>query len=48
MKPIPNVEKPFSETVVDIVGLSPIIKSGNTDLLALVDQTSRYPEAINL
>lgn len=44
--PIPVVDEPFSELVVDVVGPLPRTKNGNQYLLTVMCRTTRYPEAI--
>lgn len=46
LHPIPAMEEPFSNTVVDIVGPLPRTKAGNGYLLIIIWRATRYPEAI--
>ncbi len=45
---VPIAGEPFSHLIVDIVGPLPRTKSGNQFLLTIMDQTTRFPEAIPL
>ena len=44
--PIPVVNEPFQEVIIDIVGPLPRTRSGHEYLLTLMDRMSKYPEAI--
>ena len=46
--PIPVTKEPFREILLDVVGPQPRTKSGYNYMLAIMDRTSRYPEAIPL
>ena len=48
LQPIPVTNQPFSRIIIDIVGPLPRTKKGNKYLLTIMDQFSRYPEAIPL
>ncbi|XP_068235718.1 uncharacterized protein [Palaemon carinicauda] len=44
--PIPAVEEPFTQIVIDIVGPLPKTKTGFQNMLTIMDRTTRFPEAI--
>ena len=46
LQPIPAVEEPFTQLVVDIVGPLPKSKSGYQYLLTVIDRSTRFPEVI--
>ena len=48
LKPIPAVSEPFERIIIDIVGPLPRSKSGNKYLLTIMDQATRFPEAVPL
>ena len=48
LKPIPAVKEPFARIIIDIVGPLPRTKEGNRYLLTILDQATRYPEAVPL
>ena len=45
--PIPVLEKPFSELLIDIVGHLPKTSSGFSYILALMDTATFVPEAVS-
>ncbi|XP_068206183.1 uncharacterized protein [Palaemon carinicauda] len=44
--PIPAVEEPFTQIVIDIVGPLPKTKTGFQYMLTIMDRTTRFPEVI--
>ncbi|XP_068205369.1 uncharacterized protein [Palaemon carinicauda] len=44
--PIPVVEEPFTQIVIDIVGPLPKTKTGFQYMLTIMDRTTRFPEVI--
>ncbi|XP_068246727.1 uncharacterized protein [Palaemon carinicauda] len=44
--PIPAVEEPFTQIVIDIVGPLPKTKTGFQYMLTIMDRTTRFPEII--
>ncbi|XP_068233687.1 uncharacterized protein [Palaemon carinicauda] len=44
--PIPAVEEPFTQIVIDIVGPLPKTKTGSQYMLSIIDRTTRFPEVI--
>ena len=46
--PIPTFEEPFSRVIIDCVSPLPRTKSGYHYLLTIMDQATRFPEAIPL
>ena len=47
-QPIPEVQEPFSRTIVDYLGPLPKVRSGNQYLLTIMCASTRFPEAIPL
>ena len=48
LKPIPAIQEPFSQVIIDCVGPLPKTKSGNQYLLIIMYLSTRFPEAIPL
>lgn len=48
LTPLPVVEEPFSNVVIDCVGPLPKTRKGNEFLLTVMSATTRFPEAIPL
>ncbi|XP_068216703.1 uncharacterized protein [Palaemon carinicauda] len=44
--PIPAVEEPFTQIVIDIVGPLPKTKTGFQYMLTIMDRTTRFPEMV--
>ena len=44
--PIPSVNEPFQEVIIDMVGPLPRTKGGNEYVLTIMDRMSKFPEAI--
>ena len=48
LHPIPAIDPPFTRVLADIVGPLPPTRAGYKYLLTIMDQTTRYPEAVPL
>ena len=48
LRPIPAVDKPFNQIIIDCVGPLPNTKTGNQYLLTIMCASTRFPEAIPL
>jgi len=48
LKPIPAVNEPFSQVVIDCVGPLPKTRAGNQYLLTIMCLSTRFPEAVPL
>ena len=48
LKPIPAIQEPFSQIIIDCVGSLPKTKAGNQYLLTIICVSTQLPEAIPL